>query len=94
MKFNDLKAEYLYFKEDIDDALQRVCQSGTYLFGPELLELENLFAKRIGVKQAVGVKNCTDAITMLVRHLLEERPKATIILPNFGAYPTAIACRI
>jgi dTDP-4-amino-4,6-dideoxygalactose transaminase len=94
MKFNDLQSEYLYFKVNIDAALERVRCSGTYLFGPELEKFEGAFAQHVGVKYAIGVKNCTDAITLLVRHLLKERPNAPIILPNFGAYPTAVACRI
>jgi len=93
MKFVDLQKEYEFFKEPIDLAVSRVLGSGSYLFGQELAKLESNFGQISNTKHCIGVKNCTDAIMMLVKQLLKSRPEATIILPNFGAYPTAVACR-
>ena len=93
MKFVDLNAEYRFYKSEIDGAVDSVMESGRYLLGDQLKEFENRFAKLIGVTDAVGVKNCTDAIMLLVGNLLNDNKNAPIILPNFGAYPTAVACR-
>lgn len=92
MKFVDLKAEYDMFSEEIDASLEGVKTSGHYLFGKQLEKLEKDFASYIGVKNAVGVKNCTDAIMILVKHLATSS-NTPVIIPNFGAYPTSIACR-
>lgn len=91
MKFVDLQQEYKYFKEDIDERVSSVLRSGHYLLGQELSNLETDFAAFVGVKNAVGVKNCTDAIMLVLKAIW--RPEMPIILPNFGAYPTAVACR-
>lgn len=93
MKFVDLAAEYQFFKTEITSRLNTVYSSGQYLFGPQLLELEKRMASYVGIKEAVGVKNCTDAIMMILRKEVIENKRTTIILPNFGAYPTSIACR-
>ena len=91
MKFVDLHAEYLFYKEEIDKNLHQVIGSGRYLLGSQLQELETRFAQLIGKEAAVGVKNCTDAITLVLKKIYE--PGMPVIIPNFGAYPTAIACK-
>ena len=91
MKFVDLEKEYAYFKDGIDRKISDVLSSGHYLLGSELASLEKSFAEFVGVSNAVGVKNCTDAIMLTLRAIW--RPGMPIILPNFGAYPTAVASR-
>jgi len=91
MKFVDLNAENQTFKKEIYEELNSVYDSGCYLLGPKLERLEEEFAKKIGVGYGVGVKNCTDAIMMLVKKL--HKNNMPIILPNFGAYPTSVACK-
>lgn len=93
MKFVDLQLEYQFYQKEIDIGIQRVLCSGEYLLGKELKSLEERFSKISGTKYNVGVKNCTDAIMLLIKVLLRDNPRATIILPNFGAYPTAVACK-
>jgi len=91
MKFTDLKTENELYKEQINSELAKVYEAGFYLLGPQLERLEFEFSKRIGMSYGVGVKNCTDAIMMLVKTLI--KPGMPVILPNFGAYPTSVACR-
>lgn len=91
MKFTDLRAEYCFFKHKIDAKLTEIAQSGQYLFGKELSVLEGRFAEFCSKNNAIGVKNCTDAIMLVLKHIW--KPGMPIILPNFGAYPTAVACR-
>jgi dTDP-4-amino-4,6-dideoxygalactose transaminase len=91
MKFLDLAEENRLFNDEIQKEFHQVYTNGVYLLGPQLQRLENSFAQHIGKSYAVGVKNCTDATMMLVKHLL--KPGMPIILPNFGANPTSVACR-
>lgn len=92
MKFIDTHKEYLHFEKQIEEARASVIESGAYLLGSQTRLLEEDFSREIvpGMN-CTAVKNCTDAIIMVVERILQERPDAPVILPNFGAYPTAIA---
>lgn len=93
LKFNDLCAENDLFRKSINTRINAVIDSGVYLFGNQSRELEKTLAAFVGMKHCLTVKNCTDAITMVIKILLRYKPDATVILPNFGAYPTAIAVK-
>jgi len=90
MKFVDLEKEYDYFG-GIDEKVSQVMSSGHYLLGDQLASLEEEFAAFIGKDHGIGVKNCTDAIMLTLKAIW--KPGMPIILPNFGAYPTAVASR-
>jgi len=91
MKFVDVKAEYNFYKAEIDAAVSRVLSSGQYFFGKELEKLEKNMAGPSGKSWGVGVKNATDGLQLILQYLW--KPGTKIILPNFGAYPTAVAAR-
>ena len=92
MKFVDTVAEFLYFKEAIEEARSKVIQSGVFLLGEETRNLEEEFKSEIvNGMHCTAVKNCTDALIIVLTYILKEHPEAPIILPNFGAYPTALA---
>ena len=65
----DPKAGYLAARAEIDAAIQRVLQSGTYIHGPELAAFETEFASTLGAAGVVGVANGTDAIELALRAL-------------------------
>ena len=90
MKFVDLHNEYLYFKDKITANTETVLNSGRYLLGQQMNNLEDYFKKLSGKYSAIAVKNCTDAIMLVLRYVYKDG--MPIILPNFGAYPTAVAC--
>ncbi len=60
----DLKAQYDSIKEEINEAVQRVLQSGEFILGAEVEALEEEIAAYIGVKYAVGVASGTDALQL------------------------------
>ncbi|MBL9215711.1 MAG: DegT/DnrJ/EryC1/StrS family aminotransferase [Opitutaceae bacterium] len=60
----DPRAGYLAARADIDAAVARVLQGGTYILGPELEAFEREFAEWLGAGGAVGVANGTDAIEL------------------------------
>jgi dTDP-4-amino-4,6-dideoxygalactose transaminase len=90
MKFLDTTSEYIYFKNEINAITQKTALSGKYLLGDNTKSLESRFSLIVGNEYSnVAVKNCTDAITMIVKKIWH--PNMPIILPNFGAYPTSVA---
>ncbi|MFH1799359.1 MAG: DegT/DnrJ/EryC1/StrS family aminotransferase [Candidatus Omnitrophota bacterium] len=63
----DPKANYLAHKAEIDAAIHRVLESGSYILGPEVEAFEQEFASYVGVPHAVGVGNGTDALELALR---------------------------
>mgnify|MGYP001238005014 CR=1 FL=1 len=68
--FCDPHASYLAHKEEIDDAIKRVLDSGWYVLGKEVEAFENEFATfHNDTFHATGVANGTDAIAICIRGL-------------------------
>lgn len=65
----DPKATYLDQKEEIDEAVHRVLESGWYILGQEVTSFEKEFSEYIGVDQTVAVGSGTDAIQLALRVL-------------------------
>ena len=61
------KASYLARKDEIDEAIRRVLDSGWYILGKEVAAFEQEFAAYVGVAHAVGVASGTDAIVLALR---------------------------
>jgi len=90
IKFNDLNSQYLEIKKDLNKSFDRLFLDSSYINGPLVDKFEEIFAKYIGVKYAVGVSNGTDAIMLAVKSLeLEEAiiyiPANTFIATILGA---------
>jgi len=62
--FLDLRDGYLELKEELDDAYNRVMDSGWYILGEEVEEFEKEFASYCGTKYCVGVSNGLDALRL------------------------------
>jgi dTDP-4-amino-4,6-dideoxygalactose transaminase len=60
-------ASYLAHKDEIDAAISRVLERGSYILGQEVESFETEFAAYLGVAQAVGVANGTDALELALR---------------------------
>ena len=65
--FLDLKATYLEIKDELDEAYQRVMNSGWYILGRETGAFEQEFAAYCGTRHAIGVGNCLDALHLILR---------------------------
>lgn len=61
------KACYIAHKHEIDEAIQNVLESGTYILGREVRAFEEEFCKYIGVKFGFGVASGTDALSLAIR---------------------------
>jgi len=64
MQFIDLKKQYQRIKEDIDARIHKVLESGLFIMGPEITELEEKLADYVGVKYCVACSSGTDALIM------------------------------
>lgn len=58
----DLKAQYAAIREEIREAIDRVCDSQRFVLGPEVAGFEEEVAEFCGVRFAVGVSSGTDAL--------------------------------
>lgn len=62
--FIDLKSQYKALKNSIDSRIQKVLESGAYINGPEVGELEKLLANHTGTKHCLAVGSGTDALVL------------------------------
>lgn len=56
-------------KEEIDEAIHRVLDSGQFILGKEVTEFENSVEKYLGVQHAVGCASGTDALQVAMMAL-------------------------
>lgn len=54
-------------RKELDNSIKKVVDSGYYLFGEELKNFENNFAKYIGTKYCVGTANGLDALRLIIK---------------------------
>lgn len=60
--FIDLKTQYHALKDSIDSRIKKVLESGAYINGPEVAELEKKLAAHSGVKHVIACASGTDAL--------------------------------
>jgi len=78
--FLDLHAAYTEIKPEIDDAIQRVLESGWYVMGEEVEAFEEEYANYVNAKYCIGVGNGLDALILGLR-ALEIGPGDEVIVP-------------
>lgn len=78
--FLDLKSSYQELKAELDQAYQRVMESGWYILGQEVEQFEQEFARYCGVKHCIGVGNGLDALHLILR-AYELGPGDEVIVP-------------
>lgn len=67
IKFLDLHKINERFREQIDERIKKVLDSGWYILGKENEIFEENFAKFCGVKNAIAVANGMDALSLIIR---------------------------
>jgi len=90
LPFHDVRAQYLEHRAEIDAAVLRVLERGSYLLGEELAGFEASFAAWLGARRAVGVGSCTAALELVLR-ALDVGPGAEVAVPALTAAPTVMA---
>ena len=86
----DVKAQYEPLLPRVREAIDGVLASGEFILGPNVAGFEREAADYIGVRQAVGVANGTDAL-VLVMDALGIGAGDEVICPAFTFYATAEA---
>jgi dTDP-4-amino-4,6-dideoxygalactose transaminase len=69
--FLDLKEINLHYKNEIEDAILRVFNSGWYILGQEVNNFENKLAEYCNVKNIIGVANGLDALRLIFKAYIE-----------------------
>jgi dTDP-4-amino-4,6-dideoxygalactose transaminase len=83
-------AQFQSYRQEILEAIQRVCDHGPYILGPEVEAFEAEFAAYHGVKYSVGVGSGTDALVLAMR-AFDIGHGDEVITVSHTALPTASA---
>ena len=65
----NLKKQYKYLKEDIEKNISEILEGGAYINGPQTKKFEKRMEEYLGVKNAIGVGNGTDALVIALEAL-------------------------
>jgi dTDP-4-amino-4,6-dideoxygalactose transaminase len=84
----DLRAQYRSIKAEIDQAIQRVLDSGRFVLGPEVERLEQEAAAYCRAARAAGVASGTDALLLSLR-ALGIGPGDEVVTAAFSFFATA-----
>src|SRR5579872_644949 len=88
MEFVDLRAQYQRLKPRIDARIQTVLDHGRFILGPEVQELEQRLAARVGARHCIGCASGTDAL-LLAMMALGIGPNDEVITTPFTFFATA-----
>jgi UDP-2-acetamido-2-deoxy-ribo-hexuluronate aminotransferase len=88
LPFIDLQAQRKRIETEINAAIQGVVESGRYVLGPEVTELEKQLAAWCGAKHAVSCANGTDALALALM-AWELKPGDAVFCPSFTFVATA-----
>ena len=88
MQFRDLGAQYRKLKEEIDASINAVVESGKFISGSQVKQLEAELASYVGVKHCVTCANGTDALE-LVLLAWGIGPSDAVFVPTFTFMSTA-----
>ncbi len=85
-----LDRQYEALKHEIRAAIERVCDSGRFVLGPDVAELEAELARTLHVAHVIGCASGSDAL-LLALMALDIQPGDEVILPSYTFFATASA---
>jgi len=78
----DLKRQYHLIRDEVDEKIREVLESGRFILGENVEAFEEEFAKYCGIKYAVSVASGTDALTLCLKALGVSECDEVITVPN------------
>ncbi len=84
----DLKAQYSALRDEIREAIDRVCDSQQFIGGPEVEACEGEIAEYCGCRFGVGMSSGTDAL-LCGMMALGIGPGDEVVVPSFTFFATA-----
>lgn len=88
INFRDLKHQYQVLKFDIDRAVLDVMQSGSFIMGQPVKELEAQLAEYVGIRHCVSCANGTDALSLALK-VWGIGPGDAVFVPDFTFFSSA-----
>lgn len=88
MQFRDLKQQYQVLKSEIDQSVLDVMQSGAFIMGQPVRDLEAQLAEYVGVKHCISCANGTDALTLALK-VWGIGPGDAVFVPDFTFFSSA-----
>jgi dTDP-4-amino-4,6-dideoxygalactose transaminase len=89
----DPRAGYLELRAEIDAALARALESGSYILGPQVEAFEAEFAAFLGVGHATGLASGTDALALGLK-ALGVQPGRGVVTVSHTAVATVAAVEL
>ncbi len=86
----DMQRQYEPLRESIRAAIDRVCESGRFIFGPDCEQLETGVAAHAGARHGVACASGSDAL-LLALMAVGVQPGDEVIVPSFTFFATASA---
>ena len=87
--FFDYRPHYQAVRQEIDEAIRSVLDSGQLILGPEVEAFEREFAAFVGSEGAIGVNSGTDALILALRCLGVGAGDEVLTVANAGVPPVA-----
>jgi UDP-2-acetamido-2-deoxy-ribo-hexuluronate aminotransferase len=87
LPFIDLQAQYREIKTAVDARIHAVLDHGQYILGPEIAELEERLARRVGVRHCISCSSGTDAL-LLAMMALGVGPGDEVVTSPFTFFAT------
>lgn len=88
--FFDLRSQYRDIRSEIDAAIARTLESGSFILGPEGERFERAFADYCNARHALGVASGTEAIQLALM-ACGVRPGDRVVTVANTAVPTVVA---
>lgn len=88
MQFIDLKKQYEYIKQDVLDEISQVLDSGQFILGNKVIQLESKLCEFTEAKHCIGVADGTKAL-LIALMALDIKPGDEVIVPDFTFIATA-----